>query len=98
MIVACCCLIAGYHYLLQGSLIAAAADWVRRGVTVGSTSDVLQKTDYMDIPYALGLAACYIGIFLAAECAFVLMALREYLQDLLGLTESELIADMLGRP
>lgn len=94
MIVACCGLIAGYHWLLQRSLISAAADWVRRGVTIGSTVDVLQKTDYMDIPGALGLVACYIGIFLAAECAFVLMALREYLQDLLGLTEDDLIADM----
>jgi hypothetical protein len=47
----------------------------------------------MDIPGALGLVACYLGIFVAAEAAFVLMAIKEYLQDLLGLTDRELIAD-----
>jgi hypothetical protein len=30
-------------------------------------------------------------LFLCAEGAFILMAIREYLQDLLGLTEGELI-------
>ena len=55
------------------------------------------KTDYMDIPGAIGLVACYLGIFLAAEGAFVLMALREYLQDALGLTEATLIADRPSR-
>lgn len=35
--------------------------------------------------------ACYLGIFMTAELAFLLMALREYLQDLLGLTDARLI-------
>ena len=47
----------------------------------------------MDIPGAFGLVACYLGIFIAAEGAFVLMAIREYLQDLLRLSEDELISD-----
>lgn len=93
LIVACGCFIGAYHWLLQNSIQEAMADWVRRGVAIGSTQEVLQKTDYMDIPGALGLVACYLGIFVAAEGAFVLMAIKEYLQDLLGLTERELIAD-----
>lgn len=93
LMVACGCLIGAYHWLLQNSIQEAMADWVRRGVPIGSTEKVLQMTDYMDIPGALGLVACYLGIFVAAEAAFVLMAIKEYLQDLLGLTDRELIAD-----
>lgn len=44
-----------------------------------------------NIPYGLALVALYLGFFLAAEAAFVLMALREYLQDLLGLSDIDLI-------
>lgn len=93
LIVGCGCFIGVYHWLLQNSIQVSMADWVRRGVAIGSTPEVLQKTDYMDIPGAPGLVACYLGIFLSAEAAFILMAIREYLQDLLGLTEAELIAD-----
>ena len=39
----------------------------------------------------LPLAACYMGFFLCAEAAFVLMAIREYLQDLLHLGDRELV-------
>ncbi len=91
MIVACGCSIDVYHWLLQNSLPEAMADWVRRGVAIGSTEAVLKQTDYMEIPYSIGLVVCYLGIFLSAEAAFVLMALKEYLQDLLGLTEAQLI-------
>jgi hypothetical protein len=90
LILACACFAGGYHWLLQGSIQDAMGDWVRRGVAIGSTQDVLAKTDYMDIPGAAGLAACYLAIFLTAEAAFVLMAIKEYLQDLLGLSEEEL--------
>ena len=33
----------------------------------------------------------YVGIFLTAEAAFILMAIKEYLQDLVGLTDVDLI-------
>jgi hypothetical protein len=92
MIVACGCCIGCYHWLLQNSVQEAMTNWVRRGVAIGSTEQVLQKTDYMEIPYSIGLVICYLGIFLCAEAAFVLMAIKEYLQDLLGLTETHLIA------
>jgi hypothetical protein len=92
MIVACGCCIGCYHWLLQHSVQEAMTNWVRRGVAIGSTEQVLQMTDYMEIPYSIGLAICYLGIFLCAEAAFVLMAIKEYLQDLLGLTETHLTA------
>jgi hypothetical protein len=97
LIVACGCFIGAYHWQLQNSIQESMADWVRRGVAIGSTPEVLQKTDYMDIPGALGLVACYLGIFLTAEAAFVLMATREYLQDLLHLSEEDLITGGFGR-
>jgi hypothetical protein len=92
MILACGCWIGVYHWLLQSSIQQAMADWVQRGVAIDSTEAVLQMTDYMEIPESTRLVVCYLGIFLAAEAAFVLMAIKEYLQDLLGLSETELIA------
>lgn len=53
--------------------------------------DLLEQMDGTQIPYAVELAACYLGIFIFAESAFVLMAMREYLQDLLGLDEVTLL-------
>lgn len=91
MILACGCWIGVYHWSLQNSIQVAMSDWVRRGVAIDSTDAVLQMTDYMEIPGSTGLVICYLGIFLSAEAAFVLMAIKEYLQDLLGLTEMELI-------
>jgi len=43
------------------------------------------------IPGSNILILLYLAIFIFAESAFILMALREYLQDLLGITETELI-------
>jgi hypothetical protein len=43
------------------------------------------------IPSSMLLVAYYIGIFAFAEAAFVLMALKEYLLDLLHLSDSALI-------
>jgi hypothetical protein len=46
-----------------------------------------------DIPFFFRLSVLYIGIFLSAEIAFVLMALKEYAKEAMGLTERDL---MLG--
>jgi len=43
------------------------------------------------IPYGNSLMALYLAMFICAECAFILMAIKEYLQDLLGITELDLI-------
>jgi hypothetical protein len=54
-------------------------------------SDEILKTDRGLIPLANLLILLYIGIFLTAEACFVMMAVKEYAQDLLGLSEVALI-------
>ncbi|GAC1357784.1 MAG: hypothetical protein NVSMB3_04540 [Acidobacteriaceae bacterium] len=83
--------IAGYHATLDRSL----QQWRELGVTAPS-AELLNKADYLEIPYSLLLSACYLGIFVFAEIAFVLMALREYLQDVLQLEEVELLRGRRG--
>jgi hypothetical protein len=57
-----------------------------------SSEEELKRRMLEDVPYSLILIGLYLGVFLSAEAAFVLMALREYLQDLLGLSDVDLIA------
>jgi hypothetical protein len=52
---------------------------------------LLSKIDAREIPGSGKLIVAYLGMFVSAESAFVLMALREYLQDALKLEERELI-------
>jgi len=78
--------ICEYHHLLQQSV-----EQVRSLGVDATTSDLLERMDATEIPLGLPLAACYMGFFLCAEGAFVLMAIREYLQDLLGLEDRELV-------
>lgn len=54
------------------------------------SSEIL-KTDRGLIPLADLLILLYIGIFLTAEACFVMMAVKEYAQELLGLSEVALI-------
>ena len=80
--------ILSYHFFLQHSLTQLR----NLGVT-GPTSEILNISDYSQIPDSLALSASYLGIFLFSELAFVLMAIREYLQDLLNLDEAALMKD-----
>lgn len=52
---------------------------------------ILKNTELDNIPVGSRLMLLYILIFITAEAAFVLMAIKEYLQDLVKLTEIELI-------
>ena len=52
-------------------------------------SDVLRHWDDRPIPYSATLQLLYLAIFLSAECAFVLMALREYINDTRHVSELE---------
>jgi hypothetical protein len=56
-----------------------------------TSESVLSRQDSFDIPYAQELMFCYMLIFLCAEGAFILMAIKEHLQDLIGLSEMDLI-------
>jgi MFS family permease len=84
----CCsigCAIA-YHYELGAALDALAAAGARLPSAV-----LLSRIDAREIPGSGRLIVAYLGMFMFAESAFVLMAIREYLQDALKLEERELI-------
>lgn len=81
-----------YHATVEDAIRQVQGSLFTRGVVSGTGSDeILKQTDYLEIPHAVRLASLYLGIFLTAEAAFVLMALREYLQDLLGMDEKEML-------
>jgi hypothetical protein len=86
---ACIC---EYHNLLLQSV-----SQLRSLGLDATTSELLEKVDSTEIPFGLPLAACYMGFFLFAEAAFVLMAMREYLQDLLHLDERDLVRGHTSR-
>ncbi len=52
-------------------------------------SDILGHWDDRPIPYSVSLQLLYLAIFLFAECAFVMMALREYINDTRHVSELE---------
>src|SRR5919205_283103 len=54
-------------------------------------SNVLEKSHESETPEAGLLMMLYLGIFVTAEAAFVLMAIKEYLQDLLEFSDFDLI-------
>jgi hypothetical protein len=85
-IVCCIACIGQYHWTLQKSL----ETWMMRGVTATS-EQILSGADLREIPYSLPLTIEYLGIFVFAELAFVVMAMREYLQEELHLEERALI-------
>ena len=86
LILASLSLVALYHYYLMQSLLV----FTQQGV-MSSTTDILKTVDYREIPDALTLTVCYLGMFLTAESAFILMALREYLQDVLKIQDASLL-------
>ena len=57
--------------------------------TFKTGSDVLKQWDDRPVPYGISLQLLYLGIFPSAECAFVMMALREYINDTRRVSELE---------
>lgn len=47
-------------------------------------------------PGAPWLLAAYLTTFMAAEGAFVVMAIKEYMQDVLGLTDAYVLHQLYG--
>jgi hypothetical protein len=80
-----------YHYLL-GQSIRYYAHWseIDPGVT-SYMAWILTTSELWQIPWGSGIVALYLGIFVFAESAFIIMAIKEYLQDLIKLSEVELI-------
>jgi len=57
-----------------------------------SFGEVLQQADQTQVSDDSLLMLLYLGIFVTAEAAFVLMAIKEYLQDYLRLDDEKLIS------
>jgi len=76
-----------YHHQLGDSI------YILRGHKIyGTTTDQILATAPIDlIPGGLYLSMYYIGIFLSAESAFIVMALKEYVQDLVGLSDTAIL-------
>jgi hypothetical protein len=52
-----------------------------------SATQALKDTSLDAIPNSMALEMYYMGIFITAESAFILMAMKEYIQDLVGLAD-----------
>jgi hypothetical protein len=75
-----------YCSLMYHETLIAAVHYVRLG-TGHDVGEILEKTPFDQIPYSTRLSVYYMGIFITAESAFILMAIKEYLQDVVGLTD-----------
>jgi hypothetical protein len=64
---------------------------ILEGLTVFSPTTLLKGIRFNKIPLGGVLIAFYIGIFIFAEAAFLTMAMKEYLQDVLQLSDQDLI-------
>jgi hypothetical protein len=82
----------GYHYLL-GISVRGYAHWSELSKGMNFMEWILNKSELWQIPYSGGLLALYLGIFVFAESAFIVMAIKEYLQDLVRLSETDLIRE-----
>jgi hypothetical protein len=73
----------GYHFLLDAIVPRDANSLVRQ--------QYLQTFPPFSPIYSTYLIIMYLGLFVFAESAFVLMAVKEYLQDVLHLSDVEVI-------
>jgi hypothetical protein len=78
-----------YHNLLYDSVWDFLAS--HRGAVSPSFDEVLAGADQSEVSGQSSLLLSYLAIFVSAEAAFVLMAMKEYLQDYLGLSDGVLI-------
>ena len=88
----------GYFQILGGSTknaleLAASNQWKYvdkdKQSEFRTGNDILRHWDDRPIPHSTALELLYLGIFISAECAFVLMALREYINDTRHISELE---------
>jgi hypothetical protein len=79
-------LVVLYHHYLEQSF-----QFFDQVGVINRNADLLKTADAREISDSVQLTACYLGMFVTAEAAFILMALREYLQDVLKLHDASLI-------
>lgn len=80
-----------YNDVLNLNATLILNNWTVPEVPPPTFSEVLEKAQLTDLQYGSRLMVLYLAIFMLAEAAFVLMAIKEYLQDLVGLEEMDLI-------
>jgi hypothetical protein len=85
-----------YQTTLLSSVRVTAETSVRlpQGCSVNDSmyDCMLAHADAIDVGDAPTLMALYLGVFVLAEAAFVLMATREYMQEVLNLSDETIIA------
>jgi len=81
-----------YHMVLHLSVLFSTYTFTGLQPTF---DEVVQSADPLDIPmyFQPTLILLYLGIFVAAEAAFVLMAIKEYLQNYLKLEDARIIIE-----
>ena len=79
-----------YQSALTDSLQAVGYAFRRQG-RPDDPASVLQTATFGEIGTGLPLLVSYLGVFVAAEAAFLLMAIREYMQDILKLRDAEIL-------
>jgi hypothetical protein len=79
-----------YASKLDASVAAIQQGLVQQKEPAQTRSQILASwTNDHAAPQMLELELLYLGMFLSAEAAFVMMAMREYAIDVLGMTEQE---------
>jgi hypothetical protein len=58
---------------------------------ITSFGNILRYTELDEIPYSSRLMVLYLAIFMTAEAAFIIMALKEHTQDVLRLNDLDLL-------
>lgn len=89
---------ATYHVLLDDSITSVKARYEYSNNGPPSTDQILKEWPTDRIPNGLLLIGAYVAAFVFAEFAFVIMATREYMQDVLNIGEIELYASHDVRP
>src|SRR5262249_42361900 len=70
---------------------------IDQSILASNTKDALTVTVLGQIPLSSRLTMFYLGIFVFAELAFVSMAVKEYLLDLLHVSDEDLIIRAVRR-
>jgi hypothetical protein len=73
-----------YHYYLDWAIFELHSPSAPTPATILAAS-------YFNIPLGNLIRPLYVGMFVCAEAAFILMATKEYIQDLLQLSDIEVI-------
>lgn len=81
-----------YQVLLEGAVSAIKNSYQYSNNGPPTTSQILDEWPFDKIPDGLLLTALYVSAFVFAEFAFVIMATREYMQDVLAINEVDLYA------